>query len=69
MPTSWEKWDTLKSKLFKKDGIQGKIKNEDMHMGAGCTDLSARMRRVGYVRAGENPQIVLGTSADGQGQR
>jgi len=55
--------------IFKKDEIQRKIKNEDMHIGAGCTDLSAGMRRIEYVRAGKNLQIIFGTSADGQEQR
>lgn len=31
--------------------MQRKIRNEDVHLGAGCTDLSARMRKIGYVRA------------------
>lgn len=64
-PSSQYKW----SKVFKKDEIQRKIKNEDMRVGAGCTDLSGTMRRIGYVRANKNPQIIFGTSADGQGQR
>ena len=59
-PISMEKQDKSSSqykwsKIFKKDEIQRKIKNEDMCVGAGCTDLSARMRRIGYVRAGKNP--------------
>lgn len=74
MPMPWEKQDKPSSqykwsKIFKKDEIQRKIKNEDMHVGAGHTDLSARMRRIGYMRAAKNPQIIFGTSADGQGQR
>lgn len=56
---SWEKQDKPSTynkwlKTFKKNEIQRKIKNEDMHAGTGCTGLSGRMRRIGYVRASKN---------------
>lgn len=40
-----------------------------MHIGAGRTDLAARMRKIGYMRADKNLRIIFGTSTDGQGQR
>lgn len=60
MPASWENQDKPSSrykwsKVFKKDEIQRKIKSEDTCVGAGCTDLSARMRRIGSMRSGKNP--------------